>query len=142
MRRLTLGLALVAAASLLSMPVLAQDAAPDPDQGPDAAAPSDQQIANMALVCVATYDLVLAKQPSGPAADDAADARDLAKSIYIEASQTDEDTADEDIARVDLALATEISSGKGDLNEYHSTCDSLLSDEDPDAAYSPTSNIS
>ncbi|MFT4077027.1 MAG: hypothetical protein QM647_15990 [Asticcacaulis sp.] len=142
MRRLTLGLALVAAASFLSMPVMAQEAAPDLDQAPDADSPSDQQIANMALVCVATYDLVLAKQPSGPVADDAADARDLAKSIYIEASQTDEDTADEDIARVDLALATAISSGKGDLNEYHSTCDSLLSDEDPDAAYSPTANIS
>lgn len=88
----------------------------------------------MALVCVATYDLVLAKQPSGPLADDAADARDLARSIYIEASQSDEATADDDIARVDKALAAAISSGQGNLDEYHSTCDSLLMDDDQASA--------
>jgi len=105
-----------------------------PDSTAPNDAPSDADIANMALVCVATYDLVLAVKPTGPLADDAADARDLARSIYIEASQSDEATADDDIARVDKALAAAISSGQGNLDEYHSTCDSLLMDDDQDSA--------
>ncbi|WP_139159711.1 hypothetical protein [Asticcacaulis taihuensis] len=112
-------------------PIKPDSAAPN-DSPSDA--PSDADIANMALVCVATYDLVLAVKPTGPLADDAADARDLARSIYIEASQSDEATADDDIARVDKALAAAISSGQGNLDEYHSTCDSLLMDDDQDSA--------
>jgi hypothetical protein len=112
-------------------PTLPNSAAPN-DSPSDA--PSDADVANMALVCVATYDLVLAGKPTGPLADDAADARDLARSIYIEASQSDEATADDDIARVDKALAAAISSGQGNLDEYHSTCDSLLMDDDTDGA--------
>jgi hypothetical protein len=86
----------------------------------------------MALVCVATYDLVMSKQPSGPQADAISDARDLARSIYIEATASDETTADDDIARTDKALADAVASGKGNLDEYHSTCDSLLMGDDPD----------
>jgi hypothetical protein len=139
MRNVKLAMLLASAFGFLAIPVMAQDTAP---AAPNASALTDEEIANMALVCVATYDLILAKQPSGPVADDAADARDLAKSIYIETSQIDEATADDDIARVDKALETAISSGKGNLDEYHATCDSLLSEDDPDAVYSPTSNIS
>jgi hypothetical protein len=144
MRKMKKGLILASAFCFLAMPGLvqeagAQEAAP---AAPDEATPSDEEIANMALVCVATYDLVLAKQPTGPQAEDAANSRDLAKSIYIEASQLDEATANDDIARVDKALSTAISSGKGNLNEYHSTCDSLLNDEDPDGGESPAANIS
>lgn len=125
-----LGLALLSANATLAQETPAPTT-PDPDAA--AGAPSDADVANMALVCVATYDLVLAKQPAGPLADDAADARDLARSIYIEASQSDEVTADDDIARVDKALAAAISSGQGNLDEYHSTCDSLLMDDDQDS---------
>lgn len=57
--------------------------------------PSDVDVANMALVCVATYDLVISKQPDGPQAEAISGARDLARSIYIEASQSDEVTADD-----------------------------------------------
>ncbi len=101
---------------------------------PDSAdpAPSDADVANMALVCVATYDLVIPKVPAGPQADAISDARDLARSIYIEATQSDEATADDDIARTDKALAAAIASGKGNLDEYHSTCDSLLMGDEPD----------
>ena len=101
---------------------------------PDSAdpAPSDADVANMALVCVATYDLVISKQPSGPQAEAISDARDLAKSIYMEATQSDEATADDDITRTDKALADAVASGKGNLDEYHSTCDSLLMGDDPD----------
>ena len=134
-----LGLALLSANATLAQETPAPTT-PDSDAPADSAAdapsdaPGDADVANMALVCVATYDLVLAKQPSGPLADDAADARDLARSIYIEASQSDEATADDDIARVDKALAAAISSGQGNLDEYHSTCDSLLMDDDQDSA--------
>jgi hypothetical protein len=101
-----------------------------PDSAPNDA-PSDADIANMALVCVATYDLVILKQPSGPQVEALSDARDLARSIYIEATQSDEATADEDISRTDKALADAVSSGQGNLDEYYSTCDSLLMENEP-----------
>jgi hypothetical protein len=104
---------------------------PDSASGPSDA-PSDAEVANMALVCVATYDLVMPKAPAGPQAEAISDARDLARSIYMEATQSDEATADDDIARTDKALAEAIASGKGNLDEYHSTCDSLLMGDDLD----------
>lgn len=103
-----------------------------PDSAAPSDAPSDADVANMALVCVATYDLVIAKQLAGPQADAISDARDLAKSIYMEASQSDEAAADDDITRTDKALADAVASGKGNLDEYHSTCDSLLMGDEPD----------
>lgn len=127
---------MLATVLLSATATVAQETPPPTMPGSAAAAdaPSDADVANMALVCAATYDLVLAGKPTGPLADDAADARDLARSIYIEASQSDEATADDDIARVDKALAAAISSGQGNLDEYHSTCDSLLMDDDQDSA--------
>lgn len=111
---------------------------------PDSAesAPSDADVANMALVCVATYDLVISKQPSGPQSDAISDARDLAKSIYMEATQSDEAAADDDITRTDKALADAVASGKGNLDEYHSTCDSLLMGDDPDGGGDTGATIS
>ena len=103
-----------------------------PDSAAPSDAPSDVDVANMALVCVATYDLVIAKQPAGSQAEAISDARDLARSIYIEATQSDETTADDDITRTDKALADAVASGKGNLDEYHSTCDSLLMEDGPD----------
>ena len=104
--------------------------------------PSDVDVANMALVCVATYDLLISKQPDGPQAEAISGARDLARSIYIEASQSDEVTADDDISRTDQALAAAIASGKGNLDEYHSTCDSLLMGDDPDGGDDAGTTIS
>ena len=124
----------LSAIMLLSASALKAQETPAPVT-PDSAepAPSDADVANMALVCVATYDLVIAKQPSGPQAEAISDARDLAKSIYMEASQSDEAAADDDITRTDKALADAVASGKGNLDEYHSTCDSLLMGDDPDS---------
>lgn len=115
---------------------------PDSAESAPGDAPSDADVANMALVCVATYDLVISKQLAGPQAEAIADARDLARSIYIEASQSDETTADDDITRTDKALADAVASGKGNLDEYHSTCDSLLMGDDPDDGADTNATIS
>ncbi len=120
------------AVTLLSAVAAGAQETPAPTT-PDSATPSDVDVANMALVCVATYDLVISKQPAGPQTAAVSDARDLARSIYIEATDSDEAAADEDIARTDKALADAVASGKGNLDEYHSTCDSLLMDDDPDS---------
>jgi hypothetical protein len=135
------GYIVLSAMALLSASMVGAQETPAPttpdsaDSAPGNApsdAPSDADVANMALVCVATYDLVMSKQPSGPQADAISDARDLARSIYIEATASDETTADDDIARTDKVLADAVASGKGNLDEYHSTCDSLLMGDDPD----------
>jgi hypothetical protein len=127
------GFMALAAMALLGASAVGAQETPAPTT-PDSAAsgPSDAEVANMALVCVATYDLVMPKAPAGPQAEAISDARDLARSIYMEATQSDEATADDDIARTDKALAEAIASGKGNLDEYHSTCDSLLMGDDPD----------
>ncbi len=128
---------------LLSASAVSAQEAPAPTT-PDSAeaAPSDADVANMALVCVATYDLVILKQPSGPQAEAISDARDLAKSIYMEATQSDEAAADDDITRTDKALADAVASGKGSLDEYHSTCDSLLMGDEPDSGSDTGATIS
>ena len=139
LRKLTFGLILFSTCTLLAMPALAQATDPVP---PDQAAPTDEDVANMALVCVATYDLVSPTQPKGPQAEAIADARDLARSIYIEATQSDEATADDEIARTDKALEAAIASGKGNLDEYHSTCDSLLMGDGSDEGSDTGATIS
>lgn len=119
--------------------------APAPSDPVDSApgdAPGNADIANMALVCVATYDLVISKQPSGPQADAMSDARDLARSIYIEVTDSDEATADDDIARTDKALADAVAGGKGNLDEYHSTCGSLLMEDEPEGGGETGATIS
>ena len=146
MYRFGAGLVISLAIALLGASVTAAQEAPAPTT-PDSAdspnnAPSDADVANMALVCVATYDLVIAKQPGGPQAEAISDARDLARSIYIEATQSDEATADADITRIDKALAEAVASGEGNLDEYHSTCDSLLMGDDPDSGGDTGATIS
>ncbi len=133
----------LAAMALLGASAVAAQETPAPTT-PDSAdsGPSDAEVANMALVCVATYDLVMPKAPAGPEAEAISDARDLARSIYMEATQSDEATADDDIARTDKALAAAIASGKGNLDEYHSTCDSLLMGDDPDGGDGTGATIS
>lgn len=142
MYRFGVGLVISLAIAPLGASVTAAQEAPALTTPDSADAPSDADIANMALVCVATYDLVMAQQPAGPQAEAISDARDLARSIYIEATQSDEATADADISRIDKALAEAVASGEGNLDEYHSTCDSLLMEEYPDGGGDTGATIS
>ena len=103
---------------------------------PDGADPAlaDQDLADLAMVCTATYDVVLANGQGGARTEDIKDLRDLARSIYQEISQATDDAIDAEITKADATLQAEIKSGDVDLKEFQATCDSLLMEEDDGAA--------
>jgi hypothetical protein len=90
---------------------------------------SDQDMADLAMVCTATYDVVLTNGLGGAQTEDIKDARDLARSIYQEITQAAEADIDAEITRADATLQAEVKSGGVNLKEFQGTCDSLLMDE-------------
>lgn len=104
-----------------------------PPEGADAPM-ADQDLADLAMVCTATYDVVLANGQGGARTEDIKDLRDLARSIYQEISQATDDAIDAEITKADATLQAEIKSGGVNLKEFQATCDSLLMEEDDGAA--------
>jgi len=124
------GFAALSAFALMGATVVhAQDAAAS-SSSDSSGSVSTEDVANIAIVCVATYDYVLAKGQGAGKEAAIKEARDLARSIYKEATAGDDATVDADIAKIDKALADDVAAGGTDINDFHSTCDSLLMEDE------------
>ncbi|ESQ84115.1 hypothetical protein AEAC466_10235 [Asticcacaulis sp. AC466] len=133
-RMLKTGVAVMSAIAMTASPIAFAQTAPGASSSESGSASGDsdvsnEDIMNVAIVCVATYDLVLADAPAGPQTEKIREARTLARSIYMEASGNDDTKADAEISGVDAALKEEVTKGTMKLDELRGTCDSLLMDD-------------
>ncbi|MDV6330288.1 hypothetical protein [Asticcacaulis sp. 201] len=129
-RMLKTGVAVMSAIAMTASPIAFAQTAPGASSSASGDSDvSNEDIMNVAIVCVATYDLVLADAPAGPQTEKIKEARTLARSIYMEASGNDDTKADAEISGVDAALKEEVTKGTMKLDELRGTCDSLLMDE-------------
>ncbi len=126
------GMATAVIASLLAVaPVQAQTAGASSSS--DSSAPSDDDIMTVAIGCVATYDILLAKAP-----DDKTEARktarDAARQVYMAYSGEKDDAVDADIKLADQMLADDLTKNGGKAEDYAGLCDSVFIDGLKDAA--------
>lgn len=93
---------------------------------------TDADIMNVSLVCIATYDVVLA-EADVRAAPEAKAARQLARDVYKNTSQQDEAAVDAAIAKIDAAMTDEMKAGGVNLLVFRQTCDRIFIQE-PEAS--------